>query len=192
MPKLAYHNTTAALLDDVHGRHRKDMIVLHETVSPDVKGWDDIDGVVAYLDSKGYGIHGLTDAEGHIAWALGLGNAIFYQAGGVNERSIGIEQVSKVMLQSPSNAVRAQIWAAREPQLRATAKLVAVAADAQGVPLVYSNGTTPGVTTHWDVSQHYPSSDGHSDCWPRHKGGYYPVLEVLRLAKVYAKRGYAF
>jgi hypothetical protein len=145
--------------------------------------------------NKGYGIHGITDAEGNIAWALGLGSAIFYQAGGVNTRSSGIEQISNIMLRSPKNAVRRHIWVARHKQLRATAKILAAWHNHRPKhrPLVYSNGLHPGVTSHWDVSRHFARSEGHTDCWPVHKGGYYPILEVIRLAKaVYARLGVRF
>lgn len=190
--KLSYLNTQHIMLPHVHGRHNKDLVVLHETVSPDAAGWSDITSVEKFLAEKDYGIHGMTDAEGHIAWATGLGNAIFWQAGGVNERSIGIEQVSNVMMRSPRNAVRAHVWAARQPQLRATAKLLAAIHNAWKIPLVYSNGLVPGVTTHWDVSRHYTASQGHVDCWPLQKGGYYPVLPVIRMAKLYAAGGCCF
>lgn len=192
MPTLAFLNTQHLMLPHVHGRHDKSLIVLHETVSPDIKGIADIVGVEKFLAAKDYGIHGMTDAEGHVAWALGLGNAIFWQAGGVNEQSVGIEQVSNVMMRSPSNTVRAHIWAARQPQLRATAKLLACIHHYQGVPLVYSDSRKPGVTTHWDVSKFNPASEGHTDCWPVHKGGYFPVLAVIRMAKAYAAAGYRF
>jgi hypothetical protein len=167
----------------------KDLLVLHETVSKDIPGWRDITSIEAYLAHKGYGIHGMTDAEGHKAWAVGLGRAIFYHAGGVNVRACGIEQVSNIMLRSPRNVVRRHIWAARHKQLRATALLVAAWHDThpQHRPLVYSNGLHPGVTSHWDVSQHFSASEGHTDCHPAHKGGYYPILEVIRMARLYAK-----
>lgn len=170
-----------------HGTHDKDLIVLHETVSPDLQGVNDILNVEKYLAEKGYGIHGMTDAEGYTAWALGLGRAIFYHCGGVNERSIGIEQVSNVMLRSPLNTVRRKIWAARTKQIRATAALVGAAAKAHSVPLVYSDGHHPGVTTHWSVSQWATESEGHTDCFPIHHGGYYPALEVIGLAKLWQK-----
>jgi hypothetical protein len=194
MPKLAYHNSAAVLAKHAHGMHDKDLAVVHETVSPDVKGWADVDGIDTYLASKDYGIHSVNDAEGHIAWALGLGRAVFWQAGGVNVRSVGIEQVSNIMLRSPSNVVRRKVWAARHPQLRATAKTLAAwhNADPKRHPLVYSDGTRPGVTSHWNVSQHFSASEGHTDCWPVHLGGYYPLLEVIAMARVYAKLGYRF
>jgi hypothetical protein len=192
--KLSYHDTSSLLEKHAHGFSPKSLAVLHETVSPDIKGFADISNIEHYLASKDYGIHGMTDAEGNKAWAHGLGRAIFWQAGGVNTQSVGIEQVSNVMLRSPKNAVRRAIWAARNPQLRATAQLLAAwhNADPKNHPLVYSNGLHPGVTSHWDVSQHFSASEGHTDCWPVHKGGYYPILAVIRMARLYAATGVHF
>lgn len=183
MPKLQYKDTSAYVKEHAHGFTKKDLVVLHETVSPDVPGWSDITNVEAYLASKDYGIHGMTDAEGNIAWALGYGRAIFWQAGGVNERSIGIEQVS--MADTGSN-----YWLRRDKQLRATAKLLAAIHNTWGIPLVFSMGHTPGVTGHWCVAQWSPRSEGHRDCHPRHLGGNYPILSVIQVAKAYAKLGY--
>jgi hypothetical protein len=190
VPKLSYLNTNALMRPHVHGKHSKDLIVLHETVGGDVAGWADINGVEKFLASKDYGIHGMTDLEGHVAWARGLGNAIFWQAGGVNERSVGIENVSNAMLRSPSNPVRKAIWLARNKQLDALAKLIAAICNTKGIPCRYSDGTTPGITSHWDVSQHFALSEGHSDCWPVHKGGYFPMLFVIYKAKAYKALGY--
>lgn len=192
--KLSYFNTSSLLIHHAHGYSPKNLAVLHETVSSDIKGLGDITSIEKYLASKDYGIHGMTDAEGNKAWAHGLGKAIFWQAGGVNTQSIGIEQVSNVMLRSPKNVVRREIWTARNKQLRATAQILAAwhNADPKAHPLVYSNGLHPGVTSHWDVSQHFSASEGHTDCWPVHKGGYYPILTVIRLAKVYAATGVHF
>ena len=121
MPKLQYHDISAPMKPHCHGIAPKSLIVLHETVSPDYPGWADVDQTYQYLAGKDYGIHGVTDLEGHIAWALGLGKCVFWQAKGANTQSIGIEQVSPV-----PNAIasrRKALWAARDPQLRATAKL---------------------------------------------------------------------
>lgn len=192
MPKLAYKNTNALMRPHVHGTHAKDLVVLHETVSGDIPGWKDIDNVESFLANKGYGIHGMTDAEGQAAWARGLGRAIFWQAGGVNERSIGIEQVSNVMLRSPLNKIRKAIWLARHAQLNETAKLVASICNAHDIPCVYSDGTRPGITSHWDVSQipGNTASEGHQDCWPVHKGGYYPLMYVIYRAKALKALGW--
>lgn len=179
-------NTAPMMKPHVHGRHDKDLVVLHETVSANVPGIADLVAVETYLAAKGYGIHGMTDNDGHIAWALGLGNAIFWHAGGVNERSIGIEQVSDVMVKATANAARAKLWEQMEKELDATARLLAHLHTVWGIPLHYSDGDHPGVTSHWSVSQHHPESDGHTDCWPIHLGGYYPALEVIANAKVIA------
>jgi len=196
MTQLRYLNTAGTLVPHVHGMQHKTLGVVHETVSGDIPGWKDITSIEAYLASKDYGIHGMTDADGNCAWGLGLGKAVFWQAGGVNEESIGIEQVSNIMLRSPSNAVRRKLWVARNKQLRATAKLIACIEDAQGIPIKVAtwNGHSfeHGWVGHWNVSQHYPASEGHSDCWPVNDGGYYPLGEVLSLARGYAKLGYHF
>lgn len=182
-------NTASIMKSAVHGRHHKDLIVLHETVSGDQRGLGDIIGVENYLDRIGYGIHGMTDREGNIAWARGLGNAVFYHCGGVNERSIGIEQVFRGATNKPSDK---RLWVVRDAELRATAKLVCCITRAFSIPLVYSDGRHPGVTSHWSVSQHFSASQGHWDCHPIHLGGYYPALKVIGLAKIYRKAGLRF
>jgi hypothetical protein len=186
--------STGLMKPHAHGYHDKDLFVFHETVSADKPGTGDILDIERYLAAKDYGIHGMTDAEGHIAWALGLGRAIFWQCGGVNERSVGLEQVSKVMLDYPSNTLRSHAWALRQPQLRASAQVLAAwhNGNPNKHPLVYSDGKHPGVTTHWSVSQWSKSSEGHTDCHPKHLGGYYPALEVINMAKAYAKTGLRF
>jgi N-acetyl-anhydromuramyl-L-alanine amidase AmpD len=184
--------------DNVHGTHDKSLIVLHETVSPDISGWADVKSISSYLDNKDYGIHGIVDSEGHVAWAYGLGKAIFYHAassgsrgnGLVNTRGIGIELVSKVMLQSSNMLERWRIWWARTKQLHATAKLVAWVSRVHDIPLVDSDSSVRGVTTHWEVTQRWGVSGGHTDCWPKHRGGYFPKLRIIRLAKYYRALGY--
>jgi len=180
--KLAYTNTSALMIPHVHGRHSKDLVVLHETVSPDAPGLADIMAVERYLASKDYGIHGMTDAEGNVAWAQGCGNAIFWQAGGVNERSIGIEQVSTA-------SVDGSYWLHRDRELRATARLLGAIHNTWGVPLKFCDGRSPGVTGHWCVSQWSPRSEGHRDVHPRHLGGNYPILSVIQVARAYALTG---
>ena len=183
MPKLQFVNTSAIMHDHVHGYHDKDLVVLHETISPDAPGLKDIWAVERYLADKDYGIHGMTDLEGNIAWTAGLGRAVFWQAGGVNERSVGIEQVS-------TGDTSGAYWIGRNKELRATAKLLAAIHNTWKIPLVFSDGHTPGVTGHWCVSQWSPASKGHTDVHPRHLGGNYPLLSVIQVARAYAKLGY--
>lgn len=184
--KLRCYNTADYVRDNVHGRHSKDLVVLHETVSGDQRNLTDIISVENYLKKIGYGIHGMTDKEGNIAWAQGYGNAIFYHAGGVNERSIGIEQVFRGASNKPGDRI---LWTARQAELKATAKLLAAIHNTWKIPLLYSNGDHPGVTSHWSVSQHHPESQGHWDCHPVHLGGYYPVLSVIKIARWIALTG---
>ncbi len=178
---------SAEQADNCHGKSDKDMIVLHETVSPDYVGWADVKSVSAFLDSKDYGIHGIVDKEGNVAWSYGLGRCIFYHTASeghnVNTRSIGIENVSNVMLLTSDNTARWNIWWARDAQIEALAKLIAWVSDAHDIPLVVSDGNTPGVTTHWQVTQKFNVPGGHVDCWPRHLGGYFPLLRVIQRAR---------
>lgn len=199
MSKLSYLNTHNLMAAHAHGKHSKSLVVLHETVSGDEKGWGDITGVENSLASKDYGIHGMTDAEGHIAWAYNLGGAVFWQAGGVNEISIGIEQVSNIpaLVQNKTLTVAQAraAWLKREAQLEATAKLLAAIHKAWGIPLVYveGDGKHHGVTSHYSVSKYWSASEGHTDCWPVSNGGYYPTSRVLSLARKYATSpGYTF
>jgi hypothetical protein len=175
---------------------KKSLIVLHETVSPNYSGLKDIKQVSEYLGTEHYGIHGITDADGNIAWALGEGNAIFYHtasgSGGVNTRGIGIEQVSRVMLDYKSTAARIKAWLHMDKELNATAKLIACIARAHNIPIVSSPGTHAGITTHYEVTKIYNVAGGHVDCWPIKAGGYYPKDRVIALAKRYYKLGYRF
>lgn len=191
---LDYLNTSNYMRGLAHGTDHKDMIVLHETISRDIPGWRDITSVEAYLRKVGYGIHGMTDAEGNRAWAHNMGNAVFYHAGGVNERAIGIEQVSDIPLRSPVTAVRRKLWTLRTAEIHATAQLIAciINTGAYDIPLTFSNGLNPGVTSHYNVSQFHRESQGHTDCRPVHMGGWYPILEVITLAKLYKKAGVHF
>lgn len=183
-----------------HGTHPKDQIVLHETVSENYAGLADIKSVSSYLGTEGYGIHGITDNDGNIAWALGEGNEIFYHCKGgdsahgyTNDRAIGIEQISRVMVDEATRAKEIAAWAKMENELHATAKLVAAIVDAHPhIPLVTSAGIAPGVTTHYLVTKAFNIAGGHVDCWPVNNGGYYPLSEVITLAKEYRKLGYHF
>jgi hypothetical protein len=186
------YSMTALMRPHLRGWAKKDMIVLHETISPDVVGLGDIKGVANYLASKTWGIHGLTDEEGHVGWALGLGKGILIHCGGVNTRSIGIEQVSDIPARYHTVATQKEAWSRRTKQLTATAELVACACRAHSIPFKHSNGTGPGVASHWDVSQHFSASEGHTDCFPISRGGYYPLEEVIFQAKKFYDKGWRF
>lgn len=202
--KLKIHmNIAGAQLDNVHGYHKKIGVVLHETVSPNIMhSLADVRSVSEYLDNKDYGIHGITDNDGNIAWTLGLGEAIFYHTassgtihkGEANTNFMGIEQVSDVMVKYKSRAERIKAWLHMQPELNATAQLIAACARAHGFPIVDNNGNTqaPGVTTHWEVTKYNGVQGGHVDCWPSHEGGYYPKRLIIKLAKRYYELGYEF
>lgn len=170
------------------GHAQKSLVVLHETVSHDRPGLGDITGPAAYLDSKGYEIHVIIDAEGHSAWCWDP-TAIYDHAasgnGRVNTRSIGIELVSDVPLERDP-VKRRKLWTPSGPrhlQLERLSEWVAWLSQTQGIPLRYSNASRPGITTHWSVSKTYGIAGGHWDCWPVHLGGHFPALYVIHRAR---------
>lgn len=189
-----------AQADNVHGRADKTLIVLHETVSPDYAGWRDVIQTSEYLDNKDYGIHGVVDREGHIAWAYRQGTAIFYHTtssgskgnGMVNTRAIGIELVSRVMLDAPDNLSRWRAWWGRNLQIEAVAKLIVTVARFHDIPLVMSDSSPgrDGITTHWQVTQRWGVYGGHTDCWPKQLGGYFPLKRIIDRARYYQSQGY--
>src|SRR5260221_14620602 len=93
---IARINIAPAMASLSHGTQTKHMFVCHETVSHNAPGLADILGVEGVLRREGYGIHGMTDKDGHKAWANGMGEAIFYHAGDVNGVAVGVENVSEI------------------------------------------------------------------------------------------------
>jgi len=183
-------NLTPIIQGEIHGyATKKDMIVLHETVSPDYTGLSDILQTSEYLGRNGLGVHGVVDAEGYLGWAYGHRSAILYHTasngGNINTRAIGIELVSRVMLDLPDNEGRFRRWWQRRAQLDQVAQLLAYLSHVDGIPLVYTIGNKKGVTTHWSITRTYGVSGGHVDAWPRHEGGYFPLLRVLGEARRY-------
>lgn len=168
------------------GHREKDLIVLHETVSYNKPGLIDIKEPAAYLDAKGYEIHAIIDAEQNSAWCYDP-TAVYDHAysgvGLVNTRSIGIELVSEIPLK-PS-PLRYQAWLKRRKQLDRLAWWVAWLCQQQSIPIKYSDSSMsePGITSHWDVSQTWNVTHGHWDCWPKHKGGHFPMLYVVNKAQ---------
>lgn len=172
------------------GWHDKDMIVLHETVSHNRPGVGDITSVASYMDSTGLEIHAIVDKEGHSGWSYDS-RAIYdhcaSNGGNVNSRSIGIEIVSSIPFirqKEGRDAARAE-WKKMEyrKQLNTVAQWVAWLSEIRGIPMRYSRGDRPGVTSHWDVSQTFNVPGGHWDCHPNHRGGYFPLLYVVYKAR---------
>lgn len=171
--------------NDQHGTHAKLVIVLHQTISPDVKGIGDIYGVGHYLDMEGYGIHVITDVEGNSGavpeWAE---EAIFYHcmSGKLEENtnSIGIEQVSY-------KTGDPKYWWRRARQLHKTARWCAYLCKKHGIPCVYDPTCRHGICGHADVTKAAPIPGGHTDCeYPN-----YPTKQVVRLARNYMRVGWA-
>lgn len=179
-----------------HGLSPKSLVVLHETVSPDYPGSSEIVANAGYLAKNGLGIHGVIDSEGYLGWAVDLERAILYHAasgsGMVNTRSIGIELVSRVMLDAKDNTARWRLWRNRNKQIEKTAQVLAYLAKAHGIPLVHSESELfdKGITTHWDVTQTWKVPGGHVDCWPRKSGGYFPLNRIIWRARQYHAKWY--
>lgn len=177
-------NSAPYFAGEERAHHSKSLIVCHETVSPNRPGLGDLRSVAAYMDSTGLEIHGILDLEGHSAWCMDP-EAVYDHAasgkGNVNTRSIGFELVSEIpTMPSP---LRFPTWRRRRRQLNLLARWCAWLHVTEGIPLRYSDATVPGITTHWDVSRSYLGGHGHWDCWPRHKGGHFPVLYVVQKAR---------
>jgi len=200
MQRLNYLHIEKTQQPHAHGWHDKHMLVLHETVTKDMPGLNDIVLVEKELASRDYGIHGMNDAEGNMAWAYNCGLAVFWHAGGVNLVSCGIEQVSLIpALIANGTITREQgykYWLARTLQLTATAKMIAAWHNTvpKERPIRYCDGSGnhPGVTSHFNVSQHHPESQGHWDCQPHDQGGHYPLGHVIQLAQSMVSFGYRF
>lgn len=197
------YNLWPELADDAKGSHAKIGIVMHETVSGQIiRSMADIKSVSGFLDREGYGIHGITDNDGHIAWARGHGQAIFYHAssfgsahhGVANTNFMGIEQISDIPAKHKTREARLAAWLDMPVELDASAKLIAAAARAHGFPIVDNPGDTTkvGITTHYEVSTFNGVAGGHSDCWPSHLGGYFPKRLLIARAKHFYELGVRF
>ncbi len=169
------------------GHVAKDMIVLHETVSHNRPGEGDIRSVAAFLDDTGLEIHGIIDKEAFSGWSYDR-QAIYDHAasgdGNVNTRSVGFELVSEIP-SLPTRAERRAAWRAddRKRQLDEVARWCAWLSTVEPIPLRFSKGASPGITTHWNVSEYWLNGDGHWDCWPIHMGGHFPALYVVNKAQ---------
>ena len=199
MPKLRIDANLSILMHpNAKGESHKKGVVLHETVSPQYPGMRDILGVANYLahSDLDYAIHGITDDEGHIAWTLNCGEDVYWHCAGGNTNTnyLGIEQISRVMLDYKTRVAQIQAWSHMKKELNATAKLIACAARAWGFPIVDNRGDTskPGITTHYEVSKFYAVQGGHTDGWPVKAGGYYPKGQIITLANRYYKLGWHF
>jgi hypothetical protein len=172
---------------EARGHNAKSMIVCHETVSPNAKGITDIRGVAQFIDGEGYEIHGIIDKETNTGWAYDRRAIYDHVASGpchVNEKGVGFELISEIPF-LPTNEQRKRAWLAkdRRPQLITLARWVAWLSTVENIPLRYSPGNIPGITSHWSVSQTCLGGAGHWDCKPIHMGGHFPILYVIEKAR---------
>jgi hypothetical protein len=177
-----------------HGSHKKHMFVCHETVSHNVPGMADILGVEVVLKKEGYGIHGLTDKDGHKCWAKKMGNAVFWHAGDVNDVAVGIENVSEIpiMIEQEADQPRAgaqPLAGAAQPAVGARHPDGLLAQRQPGcarAPAQQRQDRFAGRLLALGRQPALQSSRGHWDCWPYDKGGYFPLDHVIGLARHYA------
>lgn len=136
----------------VHGEHKPQRIILHDTESHDHAGVADIQGIAAFWHRQGtgYGAHFIIDRAGNIG-AGPPASRITWHTGGANTGSIGIELIGFARFS------RLQ-WIRRGKQLRALAHLLAYLSDVYEIPLVRG---VNGVCLHRD----FPAS-GHTDPGP--------------------------
>ena len=112
-----------------HGVARKRYIVLHQTISPDYGGVKDIAGVGNYLAHVGYAIHCIVDAEGNSgAVSVAQESNVYWHCSGLNQNSIGIEQVSY-------KTGAKGYWWQRTKQLNKVARWIAYYSKEHGFPI---------------------------------------------------------
>lgn len=169
-----------------HGKHAKSLIVLHQTISPDHAGLDDIAGVAGYLAHVGYAIHIINDVEGNSGAVLPeFETAVYWHAQSndalaVNSRGIGIEQISY-------KTGDPKYWWRRTKQLHKTARWCAYLCKRHGIKPIYDPFCINGICGHADVTKAAHVSGGHTDCqYPD-----YPTKQVALLARNYMRTGWA-
>lgn len=165
-----------------HGVSAKRYVVLHQTISPDYSGVKDIAGVGIYLKHVGYAIHCIVDKDGNSAAVSPAAEKnVYYHCQGLNQTSIGIEQVSY-------KTGEKGYWWKRPKQLHKVARWLAYYSKEHGIVLQHDPRLVlgSGVVGHADVTKALGISGGHTDCqWPN-----YPIKFVIQLAKTYRKFGW--
>lgn len=171
-PKIAVQRAKQA---KSHGVNTRQGIVLHSTESHDRPGLSDINGIISYLNGKGYGIHYVVDGSGNIGQGAYHRNLV-YHCKGANATHIGIEMIgqakwtTKQWLWNPIGSGKRQ-----RKQLAAVAHLIAYICDREAIPIRLN--ADYGVSRHSD----HPAG-GHWDPGPGFPIGY--VLK--RAAKIRA------
>jgi hypothetical protein len=143
------------------------LIVLHITVSQDVRGISDIVSLQKYgsTPSSGVSWHRCNDREGNVG-ILVPDHLKAWTCAAYNPVSLNLEQIEDDIL------TRAQ-WLAKPKQLESTAHIVAFWSVRHRIPLEHS--TKRGVCQHRELGK---AGGGHQDCAP-----HYPLDKVLGRAK---------
>lgn len=159
--------------------------VLHGTVSSDVPGPRDLQGIIDYWKTKNAGglAHAIVDLEGNSAFTVDTAFRAPH-VGTMNGVSVGIEIVSNV------GWLSRLYWRPRTVQLHETARWIAGINLVYGLPIreavVTKAGdvTTTGWTTHRVLGQLGLGTD-HTD-----PGPFFPMRKVLEIARWYRANGW--
>lgn len=160
--------------------------VLHGTVSSDIPGTRDLQGIVGYWCGPNAGglAHAVVDKEGYSAFTVDTAFRAPH-VGTMNGVSVGIEIVSTV-----PGWLQRLYWRPRTVQLHETARWIAGINKVYGLPIreavVTKDGevTRTGWTTHRVLGQLGLGTD-HTD-----PGPFFPMAKVLKIAQWYQDNGW--
>lgn len=180
---------TTSQAGNLNGRERTSPLtlgVIHGTVSKDLAGLRDIDGVIGWWRNPAAGgsAHAIADAEGNSAYTVDISHRAPH-CGNMNYCSFGLELIST----APA-WLAPLFWRFRTKQLHETARWIAWANLVEGLPiqeaLVRKDGTVAvaGWTTHRVLGQLHLGTD-HTD-----PGPWYPMKKVLGMANWYRQNGW--
>ena len=145
----------------------------------------DIDAVIQYWlhtpKPDRLGAHFIVDRDGNVGQTGGAHELLFH-TGGLNDGSIGIEQIGFAHFTRDE-------WLARGDQLEKVARLLAWMHKRHGIRLHIPRRQGPqepmhGVMTHAMVARFEPASGGHTDPGPS-----YPLKHVLGRAHEITRAG---
>jgi hypothetical protein len=184
-PKIAVDRRDHARVASGKTNARR-VIVLHSTEGSDRAGASDVDGVLKYLEGKGYGVHACIDGEGNVGRGA-YDRQVVSHCKGANSISLGIEMIGFARW-STRDWLYAKLPTAKGAQARAdrivlraqllrVAHLMAYWSQQHDIPLMLS--PVHGVARHSD----FPAG-GHWDPGPG-----FPIGYVLRHARRIKRMG---
>jgi len=159
-----------------HGTHVPSAIVIHCTVSPNVKGVKDVLAIPNYwkIQNKGYNAHCVIDGEGHTV-KCALDNKLCWAVAGKNTGRLHIELIGY------DTYTKAQ-WMQQEFGLKEAAKWCAYWCHRWGIPVKTS--VNHGIATHAMYSAAFHVSD-HTD-----PGKNFPWTQFMKWVAWYYHNGW--